>query len=313
MPPTPRRFFYRASLIAGLSAVLSTSCVVQAVKNSYDKQGEEAKENGNAITSKTPLPANAVPPERFSYEAWDKVLKTYVNEKGKVDYQGLMKNRTDLDAFVAYVNAYSPENQPGLFPTMQDKEAYYINAYNASVFLNVLDKYNEVQKYKNIYKIVKPFFYETVFVYGGEKNNLYSLENKTIRPRFLDPRVHFSLNCASESCPYLPAEAFTGEQLDAQLDREAKKFCTETRNVRLEGTTLYLSEIFKFYGIDDKEHSDFMEYEKSHGGNPQSREDGIVKYINRFRPADQQLPAASALKLKYTPYNWTPNDQALNP
>jgi hypothetical protein len=277
------------------------TAIENKVKSNYEKQGAEAKATAKPIASTTTLPAEK--PAAFPHEIWDRVLKAYVNDTGKVDYTGLSKNQADLQLYVAYVNAYSPEKTPELFPTPQDKEAYYLNAYNASVFMNVLDKFSTIQETKNIYKIVKPFFYESVFVYGGKRDNLYDLENKTIRPTFKDPRVHFALNCASESCPRLPNEAFTGAQLDAQLDREAKEFCSDARNVKVDGTTLYLSEIFKFYTTD------FVDYEKANGGKTSSEAAALTSYINRYR--EQKLP--DNLTVKFIPYNWTPNDQKLNP
>jgi hypothetical protein len=296
----------RRDIALRLSLVLPLAlagCVKKAVLNSFEKQGEEAKANAKPIASTATLPAEK--PEKFPFEIWDRVVKAYVDGNGQVDYQGLQKNRGDLELYVAYVNKYSPETNPELFPTKQDKEAYYINAYNSAVFMNVLDKYAKLQETKSVYKIVKPFFYESIFVFGGKKDNLYDLENKLIRPTFKDPRIHFALNCASESCPRLPAEAFTGELLDQQLDRETKKFVSEDRNVRVDGDTLMLSQIFEFYT------DDFVEYEKGNGGDASSKEAALVSYINRYRPADKKLPATAAKKVKFIQYDWTPNDQAL--
>lgn len=294
---------FGAVLLSGALAASAGGCVKQIVKN----QGDKAVQEAVPLTSKTKLPAEK--PAAFPFDIWDRVVKAYVNDKGKVDYQGLAKNRADLDLYVAYIEKYSPVTAPELFPTPAAQEAYYINAYNAFVFMNVLDKYEDVKTKKNIYKIIQPFFFKTVFVYGGTRNNLYNLENELIRPQFKDPRVHFALNCASESCPRLPNEAFTPERLEEQLEREAKEFCNDSRNVRLDGNTLYLSEIFSFYGGKDaKPDSDFLVYEKAKGTNPPSRDAAIVMYINRYR--DQKLPDHSTLTIKYIPYDWTPNDQS---
>lgn len=290
-------------LLSGVLGGVGCRAVLEKkVKASYEKQGEEAKANSKPLLSPAPLPPEK--PQQFPFEIWDRVVKAYVDDRGKVDYQALAQNRADLDLYLAYINAYSPSKNPEMFPTRQDQEAYYINAYNAFVFQNVLDKYPKIAETKNIYKIIKPFFYETIFVYGGERNNLFDLENELIRPEFKDPRIHFALNCASESCPRLPNEAFTGAQLEAQLDREAREFMDDTRNVRVDGTTLFLSEIFKFYT------EDFVNHEKTNGGTATSTSAALVSYINRYRA--EKLPA-TGLIVKFIPYNWTPNDQKLNP
>jgi hypothetical protein len=248
-------------------------------------------------------------PAAFPYELMDNVVKAHVNELGRVDYQGLQKDRDSLESLLGYIATYGPESSPELFPTPQDKQAYYITAYNALVLLNVLSRYPIDPP--NIDKIKVNFFYQTTFKVDGKAINLVDLENKIVRPVFKDPRNHFALNCGARGCPALPQEGFVPSRLDEQLDREARKFVLETRNVRLDGKTLYVSDIVcNFYP------EDFVEYETSKGTALNSdkkiaKREAIVSYLNRYRPADQQLPSAADLTMKCIPYDWTPNDQAL--
>lgn len=240
--------------------------------------------------------------ESFPFDALDRVLKKYVNDQGRVDYQGLAQDRDDLDLFLSCVARYGPEQTPEMFPSVKDKHAYYINAYNALVLSNVLSRY----PVENIDKIKINFFYETQFIVDGQTINLYDLENKIVRPVFKDPRSHFALNCGARGCPQLPREVFLGETLDEQLDRETKKFVLEERNARVEGNIVYISDIpCNFYP------DDFIEYEKAQGQNPANKREAILSYFNRYRPADQQLPDPSSVKMKCIPYDWTSNDQAL--
>src|SRR5688572_7918691 len=136
-------------LLCALPLVIGAGCVKKAVLNSFDKDGQEAKANAKPIASTATLPAEK--PEKFPFEIWDRVLKAYVNNNGQVDYTGLSQNRAELDLYVAYVNKYSPETNPEMFPTQQDKEAYYIDAYNSAVFMNVLDKYATLKETKSVY------------------------------------------------------------------------------------------------------------------------------------------------------------------
>ncbi len=46
----------------------------------------------------------------------------------------------------------------------------------------------------------KGFFYDRKVVVGGEETNLYKLDKEVLRNQ-KDPRLHFALNCGSESCP----------------------------------------------------------------------------------------------------------------
>jgi Protein of unknown function, DUF547 len=249
-------------------------------------------------------------PSKFPYELMDGVQKKYVNDQGRVDYNGLKADSKDLNLFIAYVGAYGPKSSPELFPTELDKQAYYINAYNAFVMSNVLSRHPINPP--NIDKIKLNFFVSTKFKMDGTAINLNNLETDIVRPVFKDPRNHFALNCGARGCPQLPQEAFTPERLNEQLDRETKKFVAEERNVKLDGTTVSVSDIVcNFYP------EDFVEYEKSKGtklsaDKKESRKQAIVTYINRYRAEGQALPDPATLTMKCIPYNWTPNDQALN-
>ena len=225
----------------------------------------------------------------FPYEAWDRLLKKYVDGKGRVDYNAIDKG--ELEKVFAAVAASSPKKSPDKYPTANAQKAYYINAYNVLVWRDVLSR---LPKLKNVDSEKTSFFYFTKFVMGGDDINLYDLENKIVRPTFKDARMHFALNCASGGCPQLPAEAFTPDKVDAQLTREAKKFCNEKRNVDFDAATkkLKLSHIFDWY--------------KDDFGKEPAR---VIGWINRYRAADAQLPADA--KIDYADYDWTLNDQHL--
>ena len=104
-------------------------------------------------------------------------------------------------------------------------------------------------------QIIKPragfFFLQRVEV-GGRRLSLYTLENRIVRARFDEPRIHFALNCASVGCPSLPPEAFVPERLEQQLARETARFLSEERNVAvdLDARIVRLSSIFDWYDVD---------------------------------------------------------------
>ena len=66
----------------------------------------------------------------------------------------------------------------------------------------------------------------------GQSDVLDSMERPAIARRWhaavwegpLDPRLHVALNCASRSCPDLPAGAWQATTLDAELDAAATRF-----------------------------------------------------------------------------------------
>ena len=242
-----------------------------------------------AATVKPDPAAVAAAPVPFPWTQWDALLKKYVDGKGRVDYNAI--DRGAFEKVFAAVAASSPKKNPDKYASKDAEKAFYINAYNVLAWKNVL---NRLPKLKNVDSEKVSFFYFTKFLVGGAETNLYDLENKIVRPTFKDARVHFALNCASGGCPQLPPEAFTPDKVDAQLSREAKKFCNEKRNVDFDAATkkLKLSHIFDWYKDD-------------FGKAPAK----VIEWINRFRAEGAKLPTDA--KIEYVDYDWTLNDQHL--
>ena len=124
---------------------------------------------------------------------------------------------------------------------------------------------------------------------GGKTTKLYKLEQEVLRNQ-KDPRLHFALNCASESCPVLRPWEWT----DEQLDEAAREFINKQENVSIEGEELYLSSIFKWYKKD---------FPKD-----------IHAYLQQYSEPglDEQLQAAKDMKYRtrYRTYDWSLNAQA---
>jgi hypothetical protein len=227
-------------------------------------------------------PSAAAPP----YDAWNRVLEKYVDAEGRVNFVGVSKDRADLDRFVAWVYDNGPENQPGLFATQEAKLAYHINAYNALAMHKVLER--GIPRTLAGLRKVSFFFLGKVQV-GTQPITLYQYENDVVR-KLNDPRMHVALNCMSVGCPRLPREAFTPERLNEQLDREARLFYNEDRNVQVDDAkrVLRLSEILKFYTPD------FLAAAPS-----------LAEYVNKYR--DTKVP--EDYKVEFIPYDWTINRQ----
>jgi len=250
---------------------------------------------GMALMMMTSLPTHGQEP--FSHEDWTKVLETFVDEGGLVDYVGLARDRALFDRYIAAIETIGPETNPELFPTRNDELAYYINAYNAHVFKGVLVRGPEDDTVWTPFGTGLSFFVYMDIRVGGKETTLKSLEDDVVRPRYQDPRVHAALNCASLGCPRLPREAFSGPRLDAQLDREITQFIGEARNVTVDAKakTVKLSKIFDWFA------GDFLAWEKRQGNTSPK----ILDYINRYRPAGEKIPGD--YKVSYFDY-----DKAIN-
>lgn len=145
--------------------------------------------------------------DRFSYDDWTEVLSRFVDAQGLVDYQALAKDQEVFGRYISSIEVVGPKTYPELFPTDQDRLAYYLNAYNALVFKGVLARGPETESVWNGGLVSGyRFFVAMKVVVDGQQTNLKKLEDNVIRERFEDPRVHAALNCASLSCPRLPRQ-----------------------------------------------------------------------------------------------------------
>src|SRR6476620_6023514 len=72
---------------------------------------------------------------RWDNAGWAKVLDQIATEDGFVRYEPLKSNdagvRETLYRYVGALAEASPDNRPDLFPSADDRLAYWINAYNA--------------------------------------------------------------------------------------------------------------------------------------------------------------------------------------
>ncbi len=227
------------------------------------------------------LPAAAEAP--FDHGGWSRVVQKFVDQRGHVDYDALLADRADFDRYLAEVSRVSPRSAPGAFPSRAHALAYYLNAYNALVFRGVLDRGPErVSVWRGGLVSGYDFFVKRKWLVGGERMSLKALEDDIVRSEFADPRVHAALNCASRGCPRLPRVAFTGEELERQLDEAMLFFVGEERNCRIDpaSRTVYLSKIFDWFA------KDFLDFERRSGASRPS----VTRYLNRYRAAGAAIP-----------------------
>ncbi len=238
----------------------------------------------NTVRSTAVVEAKAIQTlQAFDYVDWTFILSQHVDEQGRVDYDALKKGRGPLDRFVATIGIVGPTTRPDLFRTRDEQLAYYINAYNALTMFNIINRMPEIE---SVNDDLKSFFYFTEFELDGSVISLYGLENEIIRPRYDEPRSHFALNCASAGCPTLPAKPFLPHTLEAQLSEETSRFLHDVRNIKVEGNTITLSQIFEWYAEDFRP--------------------SPVAWI-RLQTIDIELPDSPIIK--HRPYDWTMNRQ----
>lgn len=179
--------------------------------------------------------------------------------------------------------------------------------YNAWVIKGVLLNWplSSVTDVKAPLEVVKGtgFFYQLRFPFGGQYMSLFEAENDKIRKRFQDPRIHFVLNCASESCPVARPELPTGDELQHLLETAAIEFVNDDANVRVEHErrTVVLSTIFKWYK------KDFVNHMVALGRPPQR---GLLDYLETIaqEPLLHDLQKADNYAIEFRDYDWGLNE-----
>lgn len=257
------------------------------------------------------LPVSATQDPVFSHQTFDRILNTYVDDRGRVDYSALQDRTESLEQYYQLIASYSPDSHPALFPGTDHQLAYWINAYNTAVVKIVVDNY-PITSVTDIGPPAPLFFLPDkwgFFIFhrpqfGNVNTSLYYLEKSVIRKRYLEPRIHFALNCASIGCPKLPRYAFTGQRLQQQLEHEARKFFTEQRNLRIDhrSSVVYMSSIMDWY------EDDFVAWLKKH--HPERRPT-LINYVSLYVDdrTSRELAKAGDYKVKFVPYDWGLNDQ----
>lgn len=264
-----------------------------------------------AIAPRGAPPAAAQPADGFDHAPLEHVLARFVDEQGRVDYAALMRERGELDAYYGALAAVSPDSHPERFPERAQRLAYWINAYNAAVLEIVLAHYpiasvRDVAPPRALFflpRLAGFFFFQRITL-GGSRTNLYALENRVIRGRFGEPRIHFAIHCASAGCPRLPREAFRAETLEAQLERGARRFFAEPRNLRLDhgARTLTLSPILDWF------RGDFLGWLRTHQPRAPATLAGYAA-LYAPEPLARELARAADYRLVFPEYDWTLNDR----
>jgi hypothetical protein len=232
----------------------------------------------------------------FDHSALDRLLRTYVDRKGRVDYAALQGRRGE--ALQPYLDRLARADLAAM--GRDGRLALWINAYNALTLDLVARRYPLETIWAATPGPAEPGKEESPFAVevgpvADTMRTLDEIEHEIIRVRFDEPRIHAALVCAAESCPRLRREAYTGERLDRQLDRQMRRFLHDPTKNRIapEADTAFVSRIFKWYG------SDF-------GAGPDALQAALAPYFED--PVRRRLAAAD-YAVGYLDYRWALNDR----
>lgn len=209
---------------------------------------------------------------------YEELLNKYVTLAG-VRYAAWHANPEDLQTLAKVTDFYATTLPP------KDRDAalaWFANAYNAGILEQILKKYPTQGPLDG----ESDFFEKERIVISGKKVSFNHLEQKMIRPSFAEPRVHFALNCASESCPPLATKPFTAKTLDADLTHLTRTFINSNpQGVVIENKRPRISKLFDWYADD-------------FGGKAD-----LIAYINRYR----DTPIPTTKNVDFFDYSWKLN------
>ncbi len=229
---------------------------------------------------------------RFDHGDWDRLLHRHVDLEGRVDYRGLLR---DGDQLATYLEATARADLAAL--SRGELLALLINVYNACTVRLVVDATVAGRLPGSLRDLPDPWGRPSCRL-GGEGLSLDAIEHGLLRHLFRDARLHAALNCGARSCPRLRSQAFTGPEVDIQLQQAMESMVNQETHVRIEEGTLRLSRIFDWYGED---------FRVTEGA---GRVDDLRRYLLSFaRPELRRRLEAlgSTPRIEFLEYDWSLN------
>lgn len=227
---------------------------------------------------------------QFPHATLTRLLETAVSPDGLVDYAAVEGQKDLLDLYLGEVARIAPIGQPHLFPTMEDKLAYWINAHNAAALKGVL----VLGRPKDFSK-AGSYLDRMTFAFGGRKLTLPGVA-ALIRKEFPDPRPFVVLVRGRRGDPPLEQKAFEAKDLDERLEAAARAIVKNPRYVNWNPSsdTVRVSRVF----LAERGEFEKIEPTTVHG-------DALfIEALNHFLPGRERILARKVAAL--------PLDERLN-
>jgi hypothetical protein len=232
----------------------------------------------------------------------------YNLERGRVDYDAMRKS----EAYRHYVadTALLRDYDLGRLGSREEQLAFWINIYNTLVIHGVI----ALQIRESVQEDTH-FFSRICYSIGGLTFSPDDIEHGILRgnhrpphglfhpfanddPRLdhvvdpPEPRIHFTLVCASSSCP--PINFYAPERIDEQLDVAAAGFINGPEvEILPRENLLRLSPIFKWYRPDFGGHDGVI--------------DTLIRYLDHGEAKDFLILQGLAADVEWKDYDWRLN------
>jgi uncharacterized protein DUF547 len=181
---------------------------------------------------------------RFDHVLLDQLLAEHVDENGLVDYRALRRDRRKLDAYLEMVAKADFDRLP-----RDGKLAMLINLYNAATLKLIVER-APAESIRQIPEEER--WKDQRWRLGDRTLSLDQIEHDELRAKFIEPRIHFAIVCASRSCPPLRREAYRAAKIEEQLEAQSRRFHETIHGVVInqEKRVVRLSRLYLWYEND---------------------------------------------------------------
>ena len=256
---------------------------------------------------------------RFDHVIWDELLREHVyminqGQASQVNYSGFALYHGQLRKYLDQLSQVKKSD----FSDWDKSEqlAFLINAYNASTVEAILRSYSSIATLRAFAPVTFSWKFRLISMLKnqrelnfislfGEFLSLDDIENEMIRKpgNYDEPRIHFALNRASIGCPALRNRAYTGIELEEQLEAATRAFLSDRSRNRYneEAERLEVSEIFDWYAED---------FERGWRG-----WSSLAQFFAHYRdsladtPRAQELLTAENVEIQFLEFNWMLNEK----
>ena len=233
--------------------------------------------------------------DQIDHSRFDRLLQKYVDADGYVNYKAWKASATDRRELVTYLGELGRASTTKT-ATRQAKLAFWINAYNALTIEGILQEYPTSSIRNHTAKLWGYNIWKNLpLLVGNGQYSLEQIEHEILR-KMGEPRIHFTIVCASVGCPRLLNRAYTTTNLESQLTLNTRDFFSRSQNLRADTArkTLDMSSILSWFATDFGK----------------TRADQL-RYLREYLPSNAQSVATHpGVSVSFLDYDWSLNDQA---
>jgi hypothetical protein len=212
---------------------------------------------------------------REIYGPYQEILEEFLTEKdlaggglvSAFDYAAAVRQKQTVQKLATQRKALA-EFELSRLEGEAESVAFWINAYNFFMLEQILTEQPDGELVSSVWDYggrINPFvdsvFEREKFIVDEQAFSLNQMEKDILLgddyadKGWKDARVHFAVNCAAVGCPPLRAVIYTTDNLEELLAENARRAFNTDRHLKIEGDTLFVTELFKWYEKDFKEAS----------------------------------------------------------